>query len=76
MVRSVTPGNTVLYSVSELPLKLARKCVDVYGTAAFDEENDMHTLSTGYDDDVSTVTACKDFCLIKTFSGKVFILKY
>ena len=31
--------------IREVPLKLARKCVDVFGSAAFDTENDIHTLS-------------------------------
>lgn len=71
MVRTLNPGTSPLCSVSELPLKLARKCVDVFGTAAFDEESNIHTLSTGCDDEVSSVTAGKDFCLIRTTSGKV-----
>lgn len=74
MVRTLNPGATPLYSVSELPLKLARKCVDVMGTG-FDEDSEMHTLNTGCDDEVTNVTAGKDFCLIRTNSGKVRFLK-
>ncbi len=30
--------------VAEIPLKLARKCVDVFGTATYDAETDIHTI--------------------------------
>lgn len=56
---------------SELPLKLARKCVDVIGSASFDEEQSVHTLNIGTDDEVSSVTAGKEFALLKTLTGKV-----
>lgn len=54
-----------------MPLKLARKCVDVFGYAAFDEEQTTHTLNTGCDDEIAMVTAGKEFALLKTVSGKV-----
>ena len=31
--------------ISEVPLKLARKCLDVFGSAMFDTEKDIHTIS-------------------------------
>lgn len=54
-----------------MPLKLARKCVDVFGYAVFDEEQTTHTLNPGCDDEIVTVTAGKEFALLKTVSGKV-----
>lgn len=54
-----------------MPLKLARKCVDVFGYAAFDEDLFVHTLNPGCDDEIATVTAGKEFALLKTVSGKV-----
>lgn len=56
---------------SELPLKLARKCVDIFGYATFDEEQAIHTLNLGCDDEIAMVTAGKEFGLLKTISGKV-----
>jgi hypothetical protein len=58
---------------SELPLKLARKCVDIFGYASFDEEQAVHTLNPGCDDEIATVTAGKEFGLLKTVSGKVYV---
>ncbi|XP_054276655.1 E3 ubiquitin-protein ligase MYCBP2-like [Macrosteles quadrilineatus] len=71
VVRTLNLSGGPVGAGAELPLKLARKCVDVFGTAAFDEDSNIHTLNTGCDDEVSTVTAGKDFCLIRTTSGKV-----
>lgn len=57
--------------VNELPLKLARKCVDALGTAAFEEEGAASTINTGTDDEIATVCYGKEFGLIKTTLGKV-----
>lgn len=57
--------------VNELPLKLARKCVDSLGTAAFEEDVGTTTINTGTDDEIATICSGKDFGLIKTTSGKV-----
>lgn len=59
--------------MSELPLKLARKCVDVYGIAPFEEEGSFHTVNTGLDEEISAICAGKEFGLIRTTSGKVII---
>lgn len=59
--------------LTELPLKLARKCVEVLGTSSFDEEGvSSHTVNTGMEEEVSFVCAGKEFGLIRTCSGKVF----
>ncbi|CAG2068664.1 unnamed protein product [Timema podura] len=60
-----------MVSGSELPLKLARKCVDVFGTSLFDDDSSIHTLHTGCDEETAFITAGKDFGLIRTGSGKV-----
>lgn len=57
---------------SELPLKLARKCVDVFGCASFDEEQATNILNPRCDDEVAFVAAGKEFMLLKTVSGKLF----
>lgn len=71
VVRIINTLSNSVTVASELPLKLARKCVDVFGYAAFDEEQTTHTLNPGCDDEIATVTAGKEFALIKTVSGKV-----
>ena len=57
---------------SELPLKLARKCVDVFGYAVFDEEQSVHVLNPNCDDEITVVAAGKDFALLRTVSGKLY----
>ncbi|XP_044762914.1 E3 ubiquitin-protein ligase MYCBP2 [Coccinella septempunctata] len=57
--------------ISELPLKLARKCVEVLGTSSFEDEGLSHTVNTGTDEEIATICAGKEFGLIRTVSGKV-----
>lgn len=57
--------------INELPLKLARKCVDVFGIAPFEEEGAAQAVNTGTDDEIATICAGKEFGLIRTQSGKV-----
>ncbi|KAL3283879.1 hypothetical protein HHI36_018048 [Cryptolaemus montrouzieri] len=69
--------NTVPASlVSELPLKLARKCVDVLGIAPFEDEGLSHTVNTGNDEEIASICAGKEFGLIRTVSGKVSIRRF
>ncbi|XP_026302017.1 E3 ubiquitin-protein ligase MYCBP2 isoform X8 [Apis mellifera] len=71
VVRTINTLSNPVTVASELPLKLARKCVDVFGYATFDEEQSTHTLNPGCDDEIATVIAGKEFALLKTVSGKV-----
>ncbi|KAL1131015.1 hypothetical protein AAG570_012253, partial [Ranatra chinensis] len=71
VVRTLNPSISPLTFVSELPLKLARKCVIAFGTAAFDEESTLHNLNTGAEEETSSVVSGKEFSLIRTISGKV-----
>lgn len=71
VVRTINTLSNPVTVTSELPLKLARKCVDVFGWANFDEEQTAHTLSSGCDDEVAMVVAGKEFSLLKTMSGKI-----
>lgn len=59
--------------VTELPLKLARKCVEAFGVAAFEEEASPQSISTGLDEEIATICVGKEFGLIRTTSGKVHI---
>ena len=45
MVRTFSPVCNPMPLVTEIPLKLARKCVDVFGSAGFDPETEIHTIS-------------------------------
>ena len=44
MVRTFSPICNPMPLVSELPLKLARKCMDTFGTASWDGEVDIHSI--------------------------------
>lgn len=57
--------------VTELPLKLARKCIEAFGVAAFEEEASPQAITTGLDEEVASVCIGKEFGLIRTTSGKV-----
>lgn len=56
---------------SELPLKLARKCVDVFGYASFDEDQSTYIINPRCDDEIAYVAAGKEFMLLRTVSGKL-----
>ena len=45
VVRTFSPVCTPMPLVHEIPLKLARKCMDTFGTATFDPEVEIHTIS-------------------------------
>ncbi|XP_063236464.1 E3 ubiquitin-protein ligase MYCBP2 isoform X2 [Bacillus rossius redtenbacheri] len=70
-VRMLNMGARPMACVAELALKLARKCISVFGTCSFDEEPAARTLRTGCDEETASVAAGKDFGLVRTSSGKV-----
>ena len=45
MVRKFDTTINPMPLLNEVPLKLARKCLDVFGTAGFDKESEIHTIS-------------------------------
>ncbi|KAL3880398.1 hypothetical protein ACJMK2_032642, partial [Sinanodonta woodiana] len=71
VVRMFNPQTSPMQIVSEVPLKLTRKCVDVFGMSSYDLETDRRTICTGLDEDIGIVTGAKEFSLIKTTGGKV-----
>ncbi|XP_073976386.1 MYC binding protein highwire isoform X3 [Rhodnius prolixus] len=71
VVRSVNPDASPMNYVSELPLKLARKCVVAFGYAIFDEDTSLHNLNTGVDEETAAIVSGKEFSLVKTTTGKV-----
>ncbi|KAB0796834.1 hypothetical protein PPYR_10895 [Photinus pyralis] len=58
--------------ITELPLKLARKCVDALGIASYESDIVSHTVNVGNEEEVATVCGGKEFGLLRTTSGKVF----
>ncbi|KAK7473507.1 hypothetical protein BaRGS_00035260, partial [Batillaria attramentaria] len=71
VVRTFSPQSSPMKLLSEIPLKLTRKCLDVFGSSPIDAEVTRKTISTGFDEDSLTICSGKDFCLIKTVGGKV-----
>lgn len=60
--------------VTELPLKLARKCVDSLGVASFEGDGVAHAINAGNEEEIATVCSGKEFGLLRTTSGKVIAL--
>ncbi|XP_058809373.1 E3 ubiquitin-protein ligase MYCBP2-like [Phymastichus coffea] len=71
VVRTINTLNNPVTVTSELPLKLARKCVDVFGYSPFDEDQPTYILNPHCDDEIGYVAAGKEFMLLKTLSGKL-----
>lgn len=76
MVRMLNNSTLPASLVSELPLKLARKCVDSLGMAPYEEEGQYNAINPGNDEEVVSVCAGKDFGLVRTNSGKVTLSHY
>lgn len=71
VVRLLNQNTAPAVLVSELPLKLARKCVDSLGYASFEEEANSYTININTEEEVATVCAGKEFGLLRTVTGKV-----
>ncbi|XP_050301011.1 E3 ubiquitin-protein ligase MYCBP2 isoform X2 [Anthonomus grandis grandis] len=71
VVRLLNQNTSPASLISELPLKLARKCVDALGHAPYEEEQSSYTISITTEEEVASVCAGKDFGLLKTVTGKV-----
>jgi len=56
--------------INELPLKLTRKCLDVFGAAMFGSQEDLHSTDTSLEDAVNILSG-KEFALMRTTSGKI-----
>ncbi|KAJ8975749.1 hypothetical protein NQ317_015371, partial [Molorchus minor] len=71
VVRMLNQNGVPASVVSELPLKLSRKCVDILGVASFEDEIGSYTVNTGSEEEIATISAGKEFGLIRTVTGKV-----
>jgi hypothetical protein len=59
-----------LISTNELPLKLARKCLDIFGTAAWEEGGGGAPVERNAED-VMFLGCGKEFSLMLSSSGQV-----
>ena len=69
----------ILFSfVGDLPIKLARKCVELVGSSMIDDgaaassTGDRYHVEFGVDDEVSAVANGKEFSLMQTSGGKLY----
>lgn len=62
-----------LDSFFEINLRLVRKSVEVAGPCPWDNETNLRPVVTGVDEDVVTISAGKDFALLRTQHGRVRI---
>ncbi len=65
-------NKSVLSCVLELPLKLARKCVVVFGASVFDDRWKKHEIEFGFDDEAVSLMTGKDFALMQSNQGKLY----
>lgn len=71
---------SLMTCVKELPLKLARKCIEVVGApfvedapaAAVAVRGKKHQVDFGSDDEMLTMQSGKDFTLLMTNQGRVY----
>lgn len=61
-----------LSCATELPLKLARKCVDVFGASIFEEGKTKHQVDFGCDDESLSLQTGKEFALMLSSQGRVY----
>eukprot|EP00095_Tigriopus_kingsejongensis_P005847 maker-scaffold697_size109876-snap-gene-0.24 protein:Tk05847 transcript:maker-scaffold697_size109876-snap-gene-0.24-mRNA-1 annotation:"e3 ubiquitin-protein ligase mycbp2 isoform x1" len=58
--------------IQEVPLKLARKSVTVFGASAFEEGSSEHRLAFNSAEDVADIQSGKEFSLLLSTQGKVY----
>ena len=57
---------------SELPLKLARKSIDVFGSSIIEEGKTKHQVDFASDDDVLSLQSGKEFAVMLTSHGRIY----
>ncbi|KAF5304147.1 hypothetical protein FQA39_LY01932 [Lamprigera yunnana] len=72
VVRLLNPKTIPASLVTEIPLKLARKCVDALGVSSYENDEMTHTVNVGNEEEIATICGGKEFGLLRTTSGKVF----
>lgn len=74
MVRTLNHNTSPASVINELPLKLVKKCIEVFGAAPFEEEIGNCSFNVGNEEEVVTIAFGKEFGLLRTFTGKVFAI--
>ena len=65
-------GSNFLTCDQEMPLKLARKCVDLFGTSILKEGEKQHSIDFGCEEEAVDVKVGKDFAFMLSQQGKLF----
>ncbi|XP_077518796.1 MYC binding protein highwire isoform X2 [Amblyomma americanum] len=71
VIRTFRPSALPMTCSFELNLKLARKCVEIFGSGVFHEEAEDRLLDLGCEEEPVFITSGKDFALVRTASGKI-----
>lgn len=58
--------------VQELPLKLARNCVNVFGESSFREGERNHQIDFGCEEEIASLHVGKDMAFVISNEGKLF----
>ncbi|XP_018571542.1 E3 ubiquitin-protein ligase MYCBP2-like [Anoplophora glabripennis] len=71
VVRTLNQNISPAPVINELPLKLVKKCIEVFGTAFFEEETGNCSFNVENEEEVAAMAFGKEFGLLRTFTGKV-----
>ena len=72
VIRFLNIGKDTMSFGQELPLKLARKCVDCLGASLFQEGEKNHAINFGCDEEAADVKAGKEFAFMLSAQGKLY----
>ena len=75
-IKFLSPSTSPMVVTGDLPIKLARKCVELLGSSVIDEgggvSGERYHVEFGVDDEVSCVANGKEFALMLTNNGKLY----
>ena len=79
-IKFLSPSTSPMVVTGDLPIKLARKCVELLGSSVIDEggggggggAGERYHVEFGVDDEVSCVANGKEFSLMLTNNGKLY----
>ena len=76
-IKFLSPSSNPMVVTGDLPIKLARKCVELIGTSVIDDgagsnpQGERYHVEFGVDDEVASLASGKEFSLMLTSSGKL-----
>ena len=76
-IKFLSPSTSPMVVTGDLPIKLARKCVELLGSSIIDEgggggAGERYHVEFGVDDEVNSVANGKEFSLMLTNNGKLY----